>query len=147
MQVVTQNQNNLAFSAAGRCETAVASLWFFLLSVSTLLPRMKGGLVVFCFFFFSFKSKLISETNHKNDVSWKTLTLASAGLTQLILPRFGTDGDRLTSVSKAEWLLCWVPFSVSMCRGLFPVACSAVGIPASAHSLFSLLPLSGLYLH
>lgn len=39
----------------------------FLLSFSTLLPRIKGWRV-----FFSFKSKLISETNRKNDVSWKT---------------------------------------------------------------------------
>lgn len=83
----------------------------FVLSVSTLLPRIKGWV------FFSFKSKLISETNHKNNVSWKTLTLASAGLTQLILSCFGTDADRLTSVSKAEWLLCGVPF-LFLCAGV-----------------------------
>lgn len=89
--------------------------------------------------FFS-KSKLTSEVNHQNDVSWKMLTLASAGLTQLILPWFGTDSVRLMSVSRAEWACAGFLF-VPMCSGVFPVALSIIGIPASICWLLSFLLL------
>lgn len=50
MQIVAGNQNKLAFTADGRCETPVASRWLYLvLSDSTLLPRVKGCVGVFFF--------------------------------------------------------------------------------------------------
>lgn len=50
MQIVAGNQNKLAFTADGRCETPVASRWLYLvLSDSMLLSRVKGcvGVVFF----------------------------------------------------------------------------------------------------
>lgn len=93
---------------------------------------------------FFLKANLTSEVNHQNDVSSKMLTLASAGLTQLILPWFGTDSVRLMSVSRAEWACAGFLF-VPMCSGVFPVALSVIGIPASTCWLLSFL-LFGLYL-